>query len=237
MSQISVNLIAISIFLITLTTLLGSIIHLSPFIPALTTFLILGIVTLDSLGLQGKGGTLVIDWLSRFSPEYSDRIVYHEAGHFIIAYLLQIPITGYTLSAWESWKQGIPGTGGVIFADHELTAQLETRKINAQRLDHYCICWMAGIAAEKLVFNSANGGADDMRKLNQVMFSLGFSAELRQQKQRLYLLQAKNLLSQNWSSYTDLVKAMRENSSVEDCQQVIEGKTAKDSCKIVEPKQ
>ena len=96
---------------------------------------------------------------------------------------------------------------------------------------------MAGIAAETLVFNSANGGADDMSKLNQVMFSLGFSAELRQQKQRLYLLQAKNLLSQNWSSYTDLVKAMRENSSVGDCQQVIEGKTANDGCKIVEPKQ
>ena len=107
---------------------------MSPVIPALTTFIILGIATLDSLGLQGKGGTLVIDWLSRFSPEYSDRLVHHEAGHFIVAHLLQIPFTGYTLSAWESWKQGIPGIGGVTFADHELTAQLEAGKISVQRL-------------------------------------------------------------------------------------------------------
>jgi hypothetical protein len=175
----------------------------------------------DSWGFQGKGGTIVLDWLSRFSPEYRNRLVHHEAGHFITAHLLGIPVTGYTLSAWESWQQGIPGIGGVTFADQELTAQLESGKISAQRLDHYGICWMGGIAAETLVFNSANGGADDTNKLNQVMLSLGFSPELRQQKQRFYLLQAKNLLQENWSSYTDLVKAMQEKAPVADCRKVI----------------
>ncbi|QSJ17330.1 ATP-dependent Zn protease [Nostoc sp. UHCC 0702] len=221
MSQTALNLVAISIFVMTLSVLLGPLVNLSPAVPALATFTILGIATFDSFGLQGKGGTIFLDWIASFSPEHRDRIIHHEAGHFLVAHLLGIPVTGYTLSAWEAWKQGQTGQGGVTFDDGELASQLEKGKIGAQMLDRYCTLWMAGIAAETLVYENAEGGADDKSKLARVLKILGFSESVYQQKQRFHALQAKTLLEENWSSYQALVQAMRERASVTDCQRAI----------------
>ncbi len=221
MSQTGLNLLAISIFLMTLSVLLGPLIHLSPAVPAIATFSILGIVTFDSFSLQGRGGTIILDWIAGFSPQHRDRIIHHEAGHFLAAHLLNIPVTGYTLTAWDAWKQGQPGQGGVTFDDGELASQLERGTISAQILDRYCTVWMAGIAAETLVFNDAQGGTDDKSKLAGVLAGLGFSAAASEQKQRFHLLQAKTLLQANWSSYEALVKSMEQGASVGDCQRII----------------
>ncbi|MGL4621022.1 MAG: ATP-dependent Zn protease, partial [Chroococcidiopsis sp.] len=146
MNQIALNLVAISIFVMTLSTLLSPLLHFSPVIPALATFSVLAVATLDSFSFQGKGSNLVLDWLASFSPQHRDRIVRHEAGHFLVAHLLNIPITGYTLSAWEALKQKQPGLGGVSFEDRELAAQLDRGTLTAQMLDRYCTVWMAGLA-------------------------------------------------------------------------------------------
>lgn len=221
MSQTGLNLLAISIFLMTLSVLLGPLIHLSPAVPAIATFSILGIATFDSFSLQGRGGTIVLDWIASFSPQHRDRIIHHEAGHFLAAHLLNIPVTGYTLTAWDAWKQGQPGQGGVTFDDAQLASQLERGTISAQILDRYCTVWMAGIVAETLVFNDAQGGTDDQTKLAGVLAGLGFSASASEQKQRFHLLQAKTLLQANWSSYEALVKSMQDGASVRDCQRII----------------
>jgi hypothetical protein len=223
MSQTALNLVAISIFLMTVSTLLGPLIHLSPAVPAVATFAILGIATLDSFSLQGKGGNLLLDWIAGFSPAHRQRIIHHEAGHFLVAYRLDIPVIGYTLSAWEALKQGQPGQGGVSFDDAEITSILESGKITAQMLDRYCTVWMAGIAAESLVYDSAEGGGDDKTKLATVLKSLGFSESTFEQKQRFCALQAKTLLQENWLAYEALVKTMRDRASVADCLRVIEG--------------
>jgi hypothetical protein len=218
MSQISINLIAIAIFFITISSLLGPLFNLSPTIPAITTFALLGIATFDSFSLQGKGSTLLLDWIASFSPAHRERIVHHEAGHFLVAHLLGIPVTGYTLSAWEALKQKQLGQGGVSFNDEELASQLEKGKISAQMLDRYCTIWMAGIAAETLVFHNAEGGADDKSKLSQVLTNLGFSESVCQQKQRFCALQAKTLLQENWAAYQALVNAMGKRASVSECE-------------------
>jgi hypothetical protein len=222
MSQTALNLIAISIFLMTLSVLLGPLLNISPTVPAIATFMILGIATLDSFSLQGKGGSLILDWIAGFSKEHRDRIIHHEAGHFLVAHLLGIPVTGYTLSAWEAWKQGQSGQGGVSFDDGELASELEVGKISAQILDRYCTVWMAGIAAENLVFQNAEGGSDDRLKLAEVLTKLGFSGISIQQKQRFHALQAKTLLQENWLSYKALVEAMQQRASVVDCQSAID---------------
>jgi hypothetical protein len=227
MSQTALNLTAISIFVMTLSVLLGPLFNLSPTVPALTTFTLLAIATFDSFSLQGKGGTIVLDWIAGFSPEHRDRILHHEAGHFLVAHLLDIPVTGYTLSAWEAWKQGQSGQGGVTFNDEELASQLEMGQISAQMLDRYCTIWMAGMAAETLVFNNTEGGGDDQNKLARVLTNLGFSVSACQQKQRFHVLQAKTLLQENWSSYEALVQAMGNRVSVTDCQSVIKMAGAK----------
>lgn len=229
MSKTALNLIAISVFAMTVSTLLGPLVHLSPTIPALATFTVLGIATLDSFSLQGQGGNLLLDWIASFSPEHRERIIHHEAGHFLVAYLLGIPVVGYTLSAWEAIKQKQPGQGGVSFDDGELASQLEQGKITAQMLDRYCTTWMAGIAAETLVYNNTEGGTDDRGKLAGVLKSLGFSATNSNLKQRFCLLQAKTLLEENWSAYQALVDMMRQRASVAECTRILETQSLRSS--------
>jgi hypothetical protein len=221
MNQTAINLIAISVFLMTLSTLLGPLINLSPTIPALTIIGFLGIATLDNFSFQGKGGTIVLDWLARFSPTYKERILHHEAGHFLVAHLLGISVNGYTLSAWEAWRKGQAGQGGIILEDNEIAQQLERGKIGVSMVERYCNIWMAGIAAEMLVFKSAEGGGDDKAKLNQFLTALGFEERIFEQKQRFHLLQAKNLIQENWDSYQSLVEAMRKGVDVEECKKLI----------------
>jgi hypothetical protein len=222
MNQTALNLVAISIFVMTLSTLLSPLLHFSPVIPALATSSVLAVATLDSFSFQGKGGNLVLDWLASFSPQHRDRIVRHEAGHFLVAHLLNIPITGYTLSAWETLKQKQPGLGGVSFADRELTAQLDRGIITAQMLDRYCTVWMAGLAAEDLVYSNTEGGADDRQKLRSVLTPLGYTANSVAQKQRWATLQARTLLQNNWSAYEVLVSMMQQRVEVDECCRAIE---------------
>ncbi|BAZ41392.1 hypothetical protein NIES4101_73580 [Calothrix sp. NIES-4101] len=221
MSQTALNLVAISIFLMTVSTLLGPLINLSPAVPAVATFTILGIATLDSFALQGKGGNVFIDWVAGFSPAHRERIAHHEAGHFLVAYKLGIPITGYTLSAWEALKQGQTGQGGVSFNDAELATQLQQGKITAQMLDRYCTVWMAGIAAETIVYSNAEGGKDDKTKLAGVLKSLGFVESTCEQKQRFSALQAKTIIEENWLAYQNLVTSMQQRASVEECMSLL----------------
>ncbi|MEM7727490.1 MAG: ATP-dependent Zn protease [Cyanobacteria bacterium P01_A01_bin.45] len=224
MSQTALNLIAISVFLMTLTSLLAPLLNLSPAVPAIATFVVLGIATIDSFSWEGKGGNIFIDWLANFSPQHRERIIHHEAGHFLVAYLLNIPIKNYTLSAWEAWKNKQSGQGGVSFDDEELKLELEQGKITPVMLERYCTVWMAGIAAENLVYQQVEGGADDKNQLENILHSLGFSHSHSQQKQSFCALQAKTLLEKNWSAYQTLVKAMADKNSVDDCIIAIKGK-------------
>jgi hypothetical protein len=222
MSKTALNIVAIAVFILTISSLLGPLFNLSPAVPAIATFTLLGIATLDSFSLQGKGGTLLLDWLARASPQHRDRVVRHEAGHFLVAYLLGIPVTGYVLSAWEALKQRQSGQGGVSFEDRELASSLEQGTLKAQLLDRYCTIWMAGIAAETLVYNNSEGGADDRSKLRTVLTPLGFSASACEQKQRFCALQARTLLQANWSAYEALVVAMQQGADLGECCRIIE---------------
>lgn len=221
MNKTTLNLVAISIFLITVSTLLGPLVNLSPAVPAVATFAILGIATFDSWSLEGRGGTLFLDLIGGFSQEYRERILHHEAGHFLVAHALGVPVTGYTLSAWEAFKQKQKGFAGVTFDDVELLSEFEKGAVNTRMLERYYTIWMAGIAAENLVYENASGGADDRGKLMSVLQSLGCSESLCNQKQRFSILQAKTLLENNWSAYETLVQTMRERASVKECKDIL----------------
>lgn len=80
---------------------------------------------------------------------------------------------------------------------------------------------MAGIAAENLVYNNAQGGADDINKLRKVLTPIGFSATAQEQKKRFSLLQAKTILEEHWTAYEALVIAMQQRVSVDECRMAI----------------
>jgi len=212
MQQTALNLIAIGVFTITFFSLIGPIFHLSPFIPATTTLVILGLATIDTLGWESKGVTLLLD---AFAPrEQRQRIIHHEAGHFLAAYLLHIPITGYTLTAWEAFKQGKPGAGGVTFDTQVLSTA--TVKEMPLIIDRFCTVWMAGIAAEKIIYGNTSGGAEDVQKVKAILLEAGFTGDTTQ-KERWSLLQATNLIQQNEKAYHALVQAMTAKATVAEC--------------------
>lgn len=220
MQQTALNLIAIGVFAFTLSALLGPLLNISPLIPAATTFGILGLATLDTLSWNGKGTTLLLDSLS--SKDHRQRIVYHEAGHFLIAYLFEIPIANYSLSAWEAFKQGQSGLGGVVLD----TSVLETKTANAKdiplMLERISTVWMAGIAAEMSIYGDVRGGNDDRDRLREALTVFGSPQTNYQTQERWALLQAKSLLEKHQSSYKVLVEAMEKRAPIEECYRVIQ---------------
>ncbi|MGK7920960.1 MAG: ATP-dependent Zn protease [Trichodesmium sp.] len=221
MKQTSLNIIAIGIFLLTMSTLLGPIFNVSPLIPAIATFSILVLATIDTLGWQGQGSMILIDLVEGTSSERRDRIISHEAGHFLVAYLLEIPVSGYALSAWEAFRQGQSAQGGVRFDDQKLALELQKGVISDKLLDRYFTVWMAGIAAEDLVYGNSEGGGEDRGKISAILRELKRPGESKL-KQSWASLQARTLLENNQSAYQALVKAMKERAPVSDCCQAIQ---------------
>ncbi|MGL5064472.1 MAG: ATP-dependent Zn protease [Microcoleus sp.] len=222
MKQTSLNVIAISVFAITVSTLLGPAFNLPPAVPAIVTFCLLGLATLDSFQWQGQGGTILLDFLAGSSKERRDRILHHEAGHFLVAHLLGIPVSGYALNAWEAFKQGQSAQGGVRFQDAELVSQLQNGNLSSQLLDKYCTVWMAGIAAETIVYSNAEGGTEDRAKISAIFTQLRRPATEIKLKQNWGLLQAKNSIESHRSAYEALVAAMENKATVGECCDIIQ---------------
>ena len=219
MQQTALNLVAIGVFSITFLSLLSPFLNISPTIPAGMTFALLVLGTIDTLGFENKGVTLLLDFFA--SEGERERVIHHEAGHFLVAYLLGIPVTGYTLTAIESVKQGRSRRGGVIFDTSALPKRTTKTKEISLITDKYCKVFMAGIAAEKFVYGTAEGGKEDRAALRSALTSLGVSRQNCILKERYAQMQATLLIEQNQIAYQALVAAMKDRSSVEDCYQKI----------------
>jgi hypothetical protein len=213
--QISLNLVAICIFGMTISSLVAPLINVSSTIPIAIVAAIIAGTTIDNFFLKSTIATLVIDAIAGTKDAYRQRIVQHEAGHFLVAYLLDIPITGYTLSAWESFRQGRSAQGGVMFAPPQAD-------ISSRLLEQYCTVWMAGIAAEKLVYDRAEGGGEDRQKLRGVLFIAGKQQQEIVRQENAATLQAKTLIQTHWDAYQALVIAMGDRNSVAECCQQID---------------
>jgi hypothetical protein len=221
-NQASLNLVAITLFSFVMMSLLGPIVHLPPTVPALAIAAVLSFMAIDTFGFQGRFGAIVIDSFARLSPEHRARVIRHEAGHFLVAHLSGIPITGYTLTAWQAFRQGQTGQGGVSFDTQELEQELKQGKLSNQLIDRYCTVWMAGTAAETLVYGNAEGGADDRQKFRTLWFQLKRTDNEGALKEKSAIFQAKSLIQSQREAFEALVAAMEQSASVADCCRAIE---------------
>jgi hypothetical protein len=220
-SNTTLNLVAIAIFSLVMLSLVGPLVQISPVVPAIAAFGMLSIATVDTLQWQGRGGTLLLDWVANFSPEHRQRVICHEAGHFLVAHLLDIPVTDYTLTAWDALRQGQPGLGGVTFDIQDLETQLADNALSVQLVDRYCTVWMAGIAAEQRAYGTVEGGADDRQKIRLLWSHLRRPSSEADQKQRWAALQATTLLETHQPAYDALVTALEQRASVDKCRMAI----------------
>lgn len=83
--------------------------------------------TVDSVSYNGGVGSLVLDTIGHtFSQKYHNRVIQHEAGHFLIAYLVGILPKGYTLSSLEALKKegSLNVQAGTAFVDFEFLEEV-----------------------------------------------------------------------------------------------------------------
>ena len=183
------------------------------------TFFLLGV---DQLFYKGASFETVYRTLF---PEYGSKIIAHEAGHFLIAYLLGVPVRECVTNAWDARKNpDIKGQAGTIFFDSKLAEEMDKQQVTRTSLNRLSVVIMAGIAAEALKFGRAEGGAVDEQSL------IGFLNSIQppwnilriQGQARWAVLQAILLIKEHMNSYNALVKALEEKKSVGDCVAAIE---------------
>ena len=183
------------------------------------TFFLLGV---DQLFYKGAAFETIYRTLF---PEYGSKIIAHEAGHFLIAYLLGVPVRECITNAWDARKNpDIKGQAGTIFFDSKLAEEMDKQQVTRTSLNRLSVVIMAGIAAEALKFGKAEGGAVDEQSL------IGFLNTIQppwnilriQGQARWAVLQAILLIKEHMASYNALVKALEEKKSVGDCVAAIE---------------
>jgi hypothetical protein len=210
MNQASLNLTAIAIFVGVMAAIVLPLWGVDPTLPAGAAFMVLAIASWDSWQWGGQGGTILLDWLA--GPKHRQRVLHHEAGHFLVAHLLGIPVSSYSIGAWEAWRAGLSGAGGVVF-----------EPVTAPEPDQLCTVWMAGIAAEQYLYGQAEGGADDRLKISDYLKALGCGEAQIQLKQNQALQRAGQLIASHGDRYQKLVAAMAQRLPVADCVAILAG--------------
>jgi len=175
----------------------------------------------DQIALQGA---IFEELYKNLFPVYKQKVLKHEAGHFLVSYLLGCPVRGIVLSAWESLSLGIPGQAGTLFFDRKLESELMTGFLTDATIDRYSIVLMAGIAAEALEYGQAEGGQSDEAALLRVLTCLNppWSKERVFNQARWAVLQAILILKKQKKAYDALVDALSRKKPLGDCIALIE---------------
>ncbi|KAF3957851.1 hypothetical protein CMV_017173 [Castanea mollissima] len=104
---------------------------------------ILGLAFMDSVFLGG----CCLAQISSYWPPNRRRILVHEAGHLLTAYLMGCPIRGVILDPIVAMQMGIQGQAGTQFWDEKMANDLANGRLDGTAFDrllnkqHYNICY------------------------------------------------------------------------------------------------
>ncbi|CAJ2659167.1 unnamed protein product [Trifolium pratense] len=160
---------------------------------------ILGLAFADSIFL---GGTCLAQ-ISSYWPPYRRRILIHEAGHLLIAYLMGCPIRGVILDPIVAMQMGIQGQAGTQFWDEKVASDLAEGRLDGSAFDRYCMVLFAGIAAEALIYGEAEGGENDENLFRNMSNQARWS-----------VMQSYNLLKWHKAAHRAAVKALETGGSL-----------------------
>ncbi|XP_059624372.1 uncharacterized protein LOC132267271 isoform X1 [Cornus florida] len=156
-----------------------------------------------------------IGGFSLFFPDYQDRIARHEAAHFLVAYLLGLPILGYSLDI---------GKENVNLIDEKLEKMIYKGQLDAKDLDRLAVVAMSGLAAEGLEYDKVVGQSADLFTLQRFInrSKPQISKEQQQNLTRWAVLFAASLLKNNKVIHEALIAAMSKKATVVECIEAIE---------------
>jgi hypothetical protein len=209
----------------------------TPLIAAST--ILAGAWVADAVGTGGAVASLALDAAGRaLAPVYARRVAAHEAGHFLIAFLVGLLPRGYTLSSAAAWGAAVRERGlaaalagitrpaaqaGTRLCDAGFRGEVTTGKIRAATVDAAVCVALAGVTAEYLGFGSAEGGLDDVAQLDGLLRALGFSQAKADSQIRWAVLNDAALLRRYAPTHAALAAAMERGAGVGECVAVIEG--------------
>ncbi|CAN6465579.1 unnamed protein product [Victoria cruziana] len=173
---------------------------------------LLGVAWLDSVFL---GGCCVAQ-ISCLWPPYRRRILVHEAGHVLVAYLLGCAIRGVILDPIIAMQMGIQGQAGTQFWDEGLENELSEGKLSGSTFDRYCMVLFGGIAAEALVYGDAEGGENDENLFRSICVLLQpplNTAQMSNQA-RWSVQQSYNLLKRHRVAHRAIFKSLEAGRSL-----------------------
>eukprot|EP00242_Pyramimonas_sp_CCMP2087_P009257 CAMPEP_0198210600 /NCGR_PEP_ID=MMETSP1445-20131203/20937_1 /TAXON_ID=36898 /ORGANISM="Pyramimonas sp., Strain CCMP2087" /LENGTH=356 /DNA_ID=CAMNT_0043884697 /DNA_START=99 /DNA_END=1169 /DNA_ORIENTATION=+ len=157
-----------------------------------------------------------IKFFSQVFPDYRERVLRHEAGHFLVAYFCGVPATGYSLDLGKEHTDLI---------EAKLQRRLNAKgKLNASEVDVLAMIAMAGIAAEGMTYDAVTGQNADLLLLQRM---LNRSEEKLPQNSQIDLTrwavcQAATVIKENQAAYEKLMAAMKDGASVSKCIEAIE---------------
>ncbi|XP_013625036.1 PREDICTED: uncharacterized protein LOC106331266 isoform X2 [Brassica oleracea var. oleracea] len=223
--------IALAAFLGGVSYLLSQDIDLRPNLAA-----ILGLAFLDSLLL---GGTCFAQ-ISCFWPPHKRRVIVHEAGHLLVAYLMGCPIRGVILDPIVAMQMGVQGQvlltlcdsmhfsatnatvfcirlssqAGTQFWDQKMESEIAEGRLSGSSFDRYSMVLFAGIAAEALVYGEAEGGENDENLFRSISVLLEppLSVAQMSNQARWSVLQSYNLLKWHKAAHRAAVEALQVGS-------------------------
>lgn len=205
------------------------------------------LATLDAVAAGGGVGFLILDSAARFiSPTYARRVAAHEAGHFLVAYLLGLLPRGYDLSSLGAFSRSraLGVQAGTRLCDVAFRREVSTGRISSSSVDRAAAVALAGVAAEYCMFKkdgknsskdktndddddegigeSAEGGVGDIRQLDALLSALGFSQAKADSTVRYALLVAVTLLRRHRGAHAALSETMLRGGSVVECVSAVE---------------
>lgn len=186
---------------------------------------LLFLLTFDSVAFNGGFGALILDTIGHtLSEKYHNRVTQHEAGHFLIAYLLGILPRGYTLTSLEALKKegSLNVQAGTAFVDFEFLEEVNKGQVSATMLNRFSCIALAGVATEYLLFGCAEGGLTDINQLDFLLQSLGFTQKKADSQVRWAVLNTILILRRHENARAKLAEGMSEGRSVGFCIDIIE---------------
>lgn len=165
------------------------------------------------------GSRLTLGIILFLQPEYGAKLARHEAGHFLLAYLCGLPVTGYFLAGAASPA----GQAGTIFLDVDLFEQINKGKLRQSALARYATILMGGIAAEAICFDRAEGGYADEQALVAMLSNLSppWKGDRILALARWSVVSAVELLREYKEEHDALAAKMAANAPLGECIAVI----------------
>ncbi|KAJ8760705.1 hypothetical protein K2173_017754 [Erythroxylum novogranatense] len=165
----------------------------------------------------------------------------HEAGHFLVGYLLGALPKGYSIPSMEDLTHGNFSSGKVEFLGFEflrevgvdlmlksnmkrkgMVVKANRGKISSKILNQFSCIILGGLVAEHLEFGHSVGLHSDVEKLSNVTKWLGISGADANFQMRWATLNTVFILHRHHEARSRLVEAMASDKSVGQCISSIE---------------